>query len=274
MSETFNISPSLLEAFRREGLDTVAGAFAYAGGHDMTRPGLGHRHWVRLRIDDAGGPRDFYMKRYLREPLSWRLRRLLTYGPGKSPAGVEFENIRGANAAGLKTISQAIFGEERVGGRVERCYVIVSAVPGAALEQCGAGLIERIGGDQAALAAFTAKLADLARRLHQAGWVHRDFYSSHIFLDDSGGGELYLIDLARMFQPRRQFRWRVKDLAQLKYSMPPAWVRDCWGDFLHQYAGESELAAKYARAIDAKAARIGRHDVKLQARRAAREASP
>jgi tRNA A-37 threonylcarbamoyl transferase component Bud32 len=75
------------------------------------------------------------------------------------------------------------------------------------------------------------------RTLHDAGCVHRDLYASPVFLDDSQGrADLYLIDLARMFVPRwRRFRWYVKDLAQLKYSMPAAWVADFWQPFLAEY---------------------------------------
>ena len=49
----------------------------------------------------------------------------------------------------------------------------------------------------------------------------------------------------------------MKDLAQLKYSMPAAWVGGHWGRFLWSYLGRTGagLDGRYARAIDAKAAR-------------------
>jgi heptose I phosphotransferase len=102
---------------------------------------------------------------------------------------------------------------------------------------------------------MTDKLAAVVRTLHQAGLVHRDLYACHVFAHDRGqtrdAGEtpathegkmpsphadLYLIDLARVFRPRwLTFRWRVKDLAQLHYSMPAAWVEKYWARFLEQY---------------------------------------
>jgi hypothetical protein len=93
--------------------------------------------------------------------------------------------------------------------------------------------------------------------------VHRDLYASHIFADRRGGRtDLYLIDLARVFRPRwRLRRWRVKDLAQLKYSMPQTWTAACWDEFLGQYLRRLSIDADrrqacWQRAIDRKVARM------------------
>ena len=82
--------------------------------------------------------------------------------------------------------------------------------------------------------------AGLVRTLHEAGYVHRDLYSSHVFLDESAGPTaIHLIDMARVFRPRaRTLRWWVKDLAQLKYSMPSArWTERYWVLFIREYLG-------------------------------------
>ena len=44
-----DISP-LLAALKREGLDTVYGAFAHKGGQELVKKGLGHRSRTRLSI--------------------------------------------------------------------------------------------------------------------------------------------------------------------------------------------------------------------------------
>jgi len=67
------------------------------------------------------------------------------------------------------------------------------------------------------------KLADSARRMHEAGINHRDFYICHFHLDESSlsGHALrcYLIDLHRaQLRRRTPRRWRVKDLAGLYFS--------------------------------------------------------
>jgi len=258
---------ALMAALRREGLDSVDGAFAYGAGRDVVKPGLRHRRRTRLELtDDAGVTQTIYLKRYGRERIMDRLWRWYTYGRRRSPAGVEFHNIRAARAAGLPTMEAVCYGEEfhELAGFISmgsaRSYVVVTAVPGDALERCCEEFLARHADSDEVVVALTEKLADLAREFHEAGFVHRDFYASHIFLDQRDGRtDLYLIDLARMFSPRRRFRWRVKDLAQLKYSMPPAWVERFWQTFAARYfAGADSARRSYERAIGRKVSAMRR----------------
>jgi heptose I phosphotransferase len=68
------------------------------------------------------------------------------------------------------------------------------------------------------------RLAEMARRLHENGVNHRDFYLCHFLLaqpwdDDPAGLHLYLIDLHRVQRRRRTpRRWAVKDLGSLWFS--------------------------------------------------------
>jgi len=257
---------SLAGALRAEGLDTVAGAFAYGGGQDLAKPNLRRRQRTRLSLRDGRGRiHELYLKRYGRESLLARLCRRMTYGRRRSPAGVEFQNIRAARAAGLPTMREVIYGEQMGLSGAERSYVIVTAVPGDALERCFEDFLRRHGADEA-VGRFGEKLAELLRGLHGSGYVHRDLYSSHIFLHESGNElDLYLIDLARMFAPRwRKGRWRIKDLAQLKYSMPGKWVERYWNIFLSAYLGGfgAHLLQRYGRAVDRKVAAMRRRSLK------------
>ena len=68
-----------------------------------------------------------------------------------------------------------------------------------------------------------AKLAHTARRMHEGGINHRDFYLCHFHLDPATlaarAPRCYLIDLHRAQVRRRTpLRWRVKDLAGLYFS--------------------------------------------------------
>ena len=251
---------ALLEAVALAGLDTLDGVFAYGGGQDITKAGLGGRRRTRLVLPDGrGSHHQLYLKRYGREPLAGWLRRLATYGPGRSPARTEFQNIRAARAAGVATMQAVIFGEGRPRLWPQRSYIIVTSVPGDALERCLERFLVDGAGRQTA-EDFTRKLAKMVSTLHGAGYVHRDLYSSHVFLCADGGlAKFFLIDLARMFRPRwRRFRWVVKDLAQLKYSMPAAWTDRWWDFFLAGYLGprHEAHAARYNRAIDGKVRRM------------------
>jgi len=249
----------LAEEARRRGLDTVDGAFGWVGGEDLDKAGLGDRRRTRLRLPDGtGGQRELYLKRY--GPGCWRR--------GRSPAEAEADGIAAARAAGAGTMRLLAAGED---APTRRSFVLVTAVPGEALERCGEAFLARHADAPAAVDALTARLAALVRGLHGAGFVHRDLYASHVFLHERPDGPaLHLIDLARMLHPRvRRFRWRVKDLAALKYSMPAAWVDGWWAAFLAAYLGEvsDRVRRRWERAIGRKAGRIARHAKRRRARR-------
>ncbi len=253
----------LIAAITAAGLDTVEGAFAYQGGEDFDKPGLGHRRRTRITLfhevdevdesDEAGQSHTLYLKRYGREPLKTRLGRFIATGRFTSAAEAEFANIQSTHAAGIKTMIPVICGADSSG----RSYLVVTSVPGDAIERC----LEKFlaGSDAPTVAQLTKDLACLVSKLHSGRLVHRDLYASHIFLDQTPEGpQLYLIDLARLFSPRlRFFRWRVKDLAQLKYSMPGKWIDRYWQVFMDTYLkGSSSAGTCYERAIDRKVARM------------------
>ena len=270
------IPAGVLSSLRREGLDTVERAFAYHGGADLDKPGLGHRRRTRLEIaDDDGRTHVLYLKRYGPERIVSALRRWVRHGRLASAARVEFENIRRARAAGVATMRAVHCGEEPCPIGAKRSFLVVTSVPGEALERCFEGFLarHRAGGR---VADVTRRLARLVRTLHDAGYVHCDLYASHVFLDDSADTpRLHLIDLARMFRPSlRRRRWYVKDLAQLKYSMPPAWVAGSWQAFLAEYfPGVSAPAVRrFDRSVDRKVASIRRRAERRRSR--ARGARP
>jgi len=254
MSTVGTVSPDAAELLAGAGLDTLEGAFACRAGDDLDKPGLGARRRTRIELTGPDGePHRLYLKRYGPLRFADRLRRLVKFGPA-SPAAAEFANIVAAATAGVPTMRALAWGQETDIPLLyaRRSYLVVSAVPGDAIERCGQ---EFLAGRPDASGQLTAKLAELVAALHSAGYVHRDLYASHVFLHESAGEvSLYLIDLARMFAPCcRRFRWRVKDLAQLKYSMPPAWVDACWDQFLDAYLDRcGGMRERFAGAIDRK----------------------
>jgi len=261
MAEDPLAADPLMAAITQLGLDSVDGAFRFAGGTDLDRPGLAHRRRTRFTVtDDRGCVHTLYLKRYAAEPFAWRARRVMTYGLGRSPAAVEFENIRTAHAAGLPTMRALVFGQEQNGLGVQRSYLVFTAVPGEPLAFCAQKFLAAHGPGSEPVCRLTSGLADLVRNLHRAGYVHRDLYASHVFLDRRDGRlDLYLIDLARMFAPRwRTRRWRIKDLAQLRFSMPPEWVKHHWQAFLcgHMEGAPPAEIAAFSLATERKARRI------------------
>jgi heptose I phosphotransferase len=94
--------------------------------------------------------------------------------------------------------------------------------------------------------ALIKKVADSARRMHEAGINHRDFYLCHFHLAPetlvgntwrSVNIRCYLIDLHRaQIRRRTPYRWQVKDLAGLYFSaMDAGLTRRDLHRFMHYY---------------------------------------
>lgn len=260
-----SLHPVVVKFIENNDLETVEGAFACAEGEHLAKPRLGRRRRIRLRVHDAENRCwELYLKRYESPSLPSRLRRRLLGKRNDCEAKREFETARRLRDAGVPAMRPILWGAETGLLGVKRSYVLVAAVPGDALERVGEEFLQRHLKQPDVLETFTELLVQLAHGMHETGYVHRDFYASHIFLHDCEGNlRLYLIDLARAFRPkRRKFRWRVKDLAQLKYSMPWMWVRLYWRRFLDDYlsrSGEDDVE-RWAAAVDAKVRRMARHD--------------
>ncbi len=107
-----------------------------------------------------------------------------------------------------------------------------------------------------------AEMARVLRSLHAAGWVYRDMYWNHVFVDGPESG-LWLVDVERAFRPEwRLHRWVVKDLAGLLSGLEAGGAAsrgDCLR-FLHEYSGGRAAGWKgLARQILRKARRIRKH---------------
>lgn len=110
------------------------------------------------------------------------------------------------------------------------------------------------------------QIADTARRFHQAGFHHQDFYLCHFWFRPLGPNryELSLLDHHRTGRPLwlRQ-RWLVKDIGQLLFSAPPArFTRTDQLRFLRRYLQTDRLRPQhkaFVRAVARKARRIARH---------------
>jgi hypothetical protein len=247
MGGIFKAAPgyeSFLSACGLGGLDAV---FRWEQGDRLDKPGLEpwRQRW-RIALGGPGeGAATYYLKRFSRPPLFRQVGRWRNGGWRLSTAGLEFENARALAEAGIAAADAVAFGQEMAGPWERRSFVLLREVAGVSLERWlpnhvppptqeadWRGRRDRVDG----LARFVAAF-------HEAGFVHRDLYLSHVFiqpLPDSrervkgqvaadGGAvsagpvrDLFrLIDLQRVFRPRwRQRRWVVKDLAALNYSTP------------------------------------------------------
>ncbi len=198
-----------------------------------------------LRFERGG--RAFYIKRHGAvgaRSLWWHR---LRYGKAPPAAREEWRAIEAMRRLGVATVAPVAYGvEEGVGAARRRSFVVTEDVGAAlSLEAFGEG---RLGGSPALRSALIDAVARIARRVHLAGWCHRDFYLCHFLWRLPGGveaaesnavlevleqevatgrePELVLIDLHRMDRPRwARRRWIVKDVGSLWFSARGARLR-------------------------------------------------
>jgi hypothetical protein len=211
-------SPAALPVLRANQLDSFNRVMACQGFTMRAVPG---RSTIRLDLA-AGGtrPRRAFLKRYEPQYLSWwrwPLRALRW--PGCADEALhEWRMIHTLRAHGFHTPLPLAVGQHTVGGLVTRSFVLTAEIEdGIAAHE----YLRALSG--AARRAMVRRIAELTRRFHQAGFVHKDYYLNHILIVAPPGGvdepKLFLIDLQRVRGPGRVGgRWLVKDLAALIYS--------------------------------------------------------
>lgn len=262
------------------GLDSLDAVFRYNGGHLLDKPGL--EPWRERRQIAVPRPERepeiLYLKRFHSPPLRRQLGRWLHGHWLAGTASIEWQNARRLASDGIPAAEAVAFGQEMIGPWERRSFVLLRAVQGSSLEKWLPANLPPAKGDanQPLRRERIDRLARLVARFHRQGYIHRDLYLAHIFLEPAESapdGRLIegyrLIDLQRVFKPRwRRRRWVVKDLAALDYSTPADRVsRRERLRFLVRYARECDLFGS-ARAL---ARRVGARVGRMNARRRAKE---
>jgi len=188
-----------------------------------------HRRTVEFEI----GGRRFFVKAH--RGCGWG-EVLKDWLRGRAPivsARSEWEAIEQAHALGIQTLTVAGKGERGTPPARVESFVITEAIEGMITLEDLTRTWGGLHGRRRALLkrALLAKVADIARRLHQAGLNHRDFYLCHVLVRDrdwlrwqpssptEDPLDLMLIDLHRaQRRDRVPPRWLLKDLAALLFS--------------------------------------------------------
>ena len=227
--------------------DTVEALFTPRTGEPLDKPGLAsHRRRWRIEI----GGRTVYLKTYT----------------ATDAAQVEWDAIFQLASVGIPTMRPVAFGRAASGASL----LMTEQIPGGVSLEAWTRQLLADGRPPSgkAKARLIEAMAELAARLHLAGFVHRDLYLSHIFLRGEGPPwRLHLIDLARIFRPSplRIGRWITKDLAALLYSMPKSVFDESdQAELLRHYGEQYEWKVKgrlpSVAAVWEKVAKIRRHD--------------
>ena len=190
-----------------------------------------------VRLETPRGT--FYLKRYV----------------GRCPAAAarhEWSMLDAAARVGIAVPRAVALGERRALFTVRESFLLTEEIVGGVQADWW---ITRQGGDRARL---LEPIAGLARRFHDAGFHHQDFYLCHFFVAEKGPAlSLSLIDFQRCGFHRGRRRWIVKDLAQLHRSMVTTGFSEGeWEALLRAYGG---LDPATARAVQQKSRRIAQH---------------
>ena len=256
------VAPMFAGALASAGIDTLDDLFGLTGGERLNKATLpSWRERLRVSLPGVG---TCYLKRYSSPPAAVQVRRMLSGHLNQSTARIEWNQIRRLETDGIDSVRWVAFGEELAGPWEQRSAVLTAELPGESLER----YVERCPGRVAR--GWGHSLAEFVARFHGAGYVHRDLYLSHVFVDVAERKPVFrLIDLARVMKPwLRRRRWIVKDLAALDYSTPAVFATAADRlRFLQTYLGVEHLGPRdrrLVRQIARKTRRIARHDARLR----------
>jgi hypothetical protein len=222
------VAKTHLPWLRANGLDSFERIMSAPEGQ-MRRDFPGRRtsrlEWRR----PDGTTQAVFLKRYYPDYLSSGrkvLRRLGWPGSGDE-ARAEWDAVGQLVALGIPTLEVIACGQDSSSDRTVRSSFLMTAELTAAEE--AHRYAARLSSTNRRR--LLLRVAEMARRLHAAGLVHKDLYLGHYMVMPAAGAvygghvengaepRIALIDLQRVTRPRCcGRRWRVKDLAALLYS--------------------------------------------------------
>jgi hypothetical protein len=262
------------------GLDQFETVWHYPYGE--TIKDIEERSVIRIRIQSNDSTRYVYLKRHNAKYIG--LRRLF-YPQSKhdvSEGRTEFRNICDFREHGLPTVVPVVAGQKFI-----RFFWVVSFLitedfsPFVSLETLIREKPEFFMGEdgKSRKRILFEQISHLARKMHENGFNHRDFNATHILVyyqKTSDIPKIALFDLQRVDRGRFfRFRWKIKSLARLIYSLPDdLFDLDDRMNLLRFYKGRYELHFLDRFEwfwIRRKTARIRRHTQKIMARREERK---
>ncbi len=269
------VAPEFRWRLKEMGLDRYGAIMGYVGRQIFSEKQ--HRSVVRIDPPRPDLP-VLYLKRH-QGGVGWGevIGELLRGRIPRSRGWREWENAGRVAALGIPTVTRVAMGERRRFGREEESFFLSAAVEGESLEtflpvRYAPPLTHEVVLEKRRV---IRQVADLTRRLHGAGFYHRDYYLGHLFIRPDGqrGWEVCVIDLQRLI-PRvfSSLRGQIKDLAALDFTtegMPIS--RADRLRFYKRYRRVSRLDRReksLIRVILRKAERIAQHTANVLARRA------
>ena len=246
-------NPAFQDLIARHGLRDFERLMRRADG-TVIKHAIAQRKTVRL--DLPGGPA-VYLKRHYPSGFFSALKKLFSPEP---TALDEFLAIEAFHQSGIPTVTAIAAGRRAAGFLRTESFLVTLGLEGCTkLEDVLARPLPREEKE-----GLISKAAQLVKKMHAAGFNHRDLYLCHILCD--AGGDLSIVDLHRVQRrscvPRR---WLVKDLAALNYSAPPRVSRADRLRFMKEYLGAGRLGRfekDLLRSVLKKSRSMGEHNRK------------
>lgn len=267
LSQNYFVDPEYKDDLAELGLISIEAIFSFGTGRNLTKNNLAE-YRTRLQFEIGSPCRTLFLKRYDRPPILVQLKNWLTHRHRAGTMSYDLDPAANLAAAGINAPKTVAYGQEWGLLFEKRSFIIAEKIPRAEslehkLPPCfyAPATTQNLSRRRY----FIRQLARFARKFHQTGYRHRDFYFAHIF--HSEDGSFSLIDLQRVFKPKLfAERFRIKDIAQLYYSAPGRnFSRTDRLRFYLSYAGKNSLGKKdklFTRQVDRKVRRMARHDAR------------
>lgn len=243
--QTNVIAPAYEAALKAQQLGDVDGVYRCAFGDVITRSGSTEVRRVTLGSDPAA-PSIFIKKYWVnRSKQLWSgMFRGTLFGCPK--ARREFQNLALLRNLGLDAPEPISFGEERKAGWLVRSYLISLGVPEPKpLHQYIREDLTALTGDvrRQARRTLIANLAAYTRRLHEAGFLHHDYFWRNILLSGGALDRFHLIDAhkGRRASLSPDSLGRASDLSALDAPAPHFFRRTERLRFFLLYRGHRQL---------------------------------
>ncbi|MDL2321714.1 lipopolysaccharide kinase InaA family protein [Desulfosarcina sp. OttesenSCG-928-B08] len=269
-------NPDYLPALQSLGLDTPDAIYRFSGGTPVKQ--IPQRSIIRLDLpvdqNQVVPSPSLYLKRHTATtPTMGQWLSGMIRNTGFSPGVSEFKAICDFQDSGLPTPVPVAAGERRLFGFQYESFLITCGIePFISLETLIRHHPERIS-EKIKKPLLTA-IARLAKKMHDAGFNHLDFNADHVMVGpelEHGQIVLNLLDFQRIDRNQiMRFRWMIKTMAELFYSMPDPVFTDDDRVFMFEHYRGRPIHSKWDRFllnwIMVKARRIGRHTEKIMAR--------
>jgi heptose I phosphotransferase len=195
------------------------------------------------------GGQGFYIKKHFACGLAVVLDELSHIRKPHISAGHERAALDKLKALGIDTMSVVAFGQDGKSLSSQRSFLVTNELTNVqSLEDICRDWPVKPPPTKFKLALIN-RVASIAKKMHDNGMNHRDFYICHFLLDIAGGAaeyenripKLFLVDLHRaQIRPQLPFRWRVKDIGGLYFSALDIGItRNDIYRFIRIYTGKS-----------------------------------